>query len=132
MSEQPKDVHEDGFVIRKLSFEIPSRKKNEDPITDNQRYYLEALSPRIEIEGGLERLGKWQASALIDYVKQERKHLEGDIASSNLRVGGRDLPSSEDSEDSTGNFFKQTVVPLAVLIVLFVAVIIFILYGTAK
>jgi len=72
VSEQPKDVREDGFVIRELSFEIPPRKKHEDPITENQLHYLEVLAPRIEIEGGLERLGKWQASALIDYVIRQK------------------------------------------------------------
>lgn len=86
VSEQPKDVREDGFVIRELSFEIPPRKKHEDPITENQLHYLEVLAPRIEIEGGLERLGKWQASALIDYVIRQKKHLERDITSGNLNV----------------------------------------------
>lgn len=86
VTERPKDVRKDGMVIRELSFEIPPRKKDEDPITQNQLYYLETLAPRIDIEGGVESLGKWQASALIDYAKRQKERLEDDITSGNLRV----------------------------------------------
>ncbi len=74
-----KDTRKGGMVLRKVSIEIPDREENEDPITNNQIRYIRKLGPDIKIKGGLENLGKWQASAIIDQIKQQQERLENDI-----------------------------------------------------
>ena len=75
------------MVLRNVSIEIPDREENEDPITNNQLRYIRKLVPDINIKGGLENLGKWQASAIIDQIKQNQERLENDIAGGKIYKG---------------------------------------------
>jgi hypothetical protein len=75
-----RDKRKGGYVFRKVSIEIPDRGKSEDPITDNQLEYIKALAPDFRFEGGLENLGKWQASAVIAQIKEKQEDLKHDIA----------------------------------------------------
>jgi len=82
-----KDTRKGGMVLRKVSIEIPDREENEDPITNNQLRYIRKLAPDIKIEGGLENLGKWQASAIIDQIKEHQEGLESDISGGKINKG---------------------------------------------
>ena len=73
--------------MRQVSIEIPDREENEDPITNNQLRYIRKLAPDIKIKGGLENLGKWQASAIIDQIKNHQEGLENDIAGGKIYKG---------------------------------------------
>ena len=80
-----RDKRKRGYVFRKVSIEIPDRRKNEDPITDNQLGYIKTLAPDFRFEGGLENLGKWQASAIITQIKEKREDLKDDIGTHKKR-----------------------------------------------
>jgi len=73
-------TRKNGKIHKEVSFSLPDREHDEDPITKNQLRYIKKLAPGIEIDGGLENLGKWQASAVIDYIKEQQEVLEDDIA----------------------------------------------------
>lgn len=79
------DVRKGGYVFRRVSIQIPDKIKNEDPITDNQLEYIKALAPDFRIEGGLENLGKWQASAIISQIKEKQEDLKYDTATHKKR-----------------------------------------------
>jgi hypothetical protein len=74
-----RDKRKGGYVFRQVSIDIPDKRKSEDPITDNQLEYIKALAPDFRFEGGLENLGKWQASAIITQIKEKRENLKYDI-----------------------------------------------------
>jgi hypothetical protein len=78
-----------GYVTREVSIDIPDREPNEDPVTDNQLRYIRKLAPDLRMKGGLESLGKWQASALIEQIKEERERLEDDVVVGGVRKGSR-------------------------------------------
>ena len=82
-----KDTRKRGMVSRKVSIEIPDREENEDPITNNQIRYIRKLAPDIKIREGLENLGKWQASAIIEQIKKQKERLENDIAGGKIHKG---------------------------------------------
>ncbi len=86
MGSESNDIREDGKVIRSVSTELPDREADEDPITKNQLRYIKKLASGIKVKGGLENLGKWQASALIDQIKEAQEDLEDDIHEG--RTGG--------------------------------------------
>ncbi len=69
-----------GYVSRNVKIHIPDRAPDEDDITPNQIRYLNKLAPDVNIDGGLESLGKWQASGMIDEIKDQQEKLEYDIA----------------------------------------------------
>lgn len=71
----------DGQVLRSLSVSLPERQPDEDPATQKQIGYLRKLAPGIAIPNDL---GKWQASALIDRIKEEKERLDDDIASGRI------------------------------------------------
>jgi hypothetical protein len=75
-----RDKRKGGYVSRKVSIQIPDRRRNEDPITDNQLEYIKTLAPDFRLEDGLESLGKWQASAIITQIKEKLGDLKYDIA----------------------------------------------------
>ncbi|MDD5134261.1 MAG: hypothetical protein PHP01_02465 [Phycisphaerae bacterium] len=75
-----RDKRKGGYIFRRVSIEIPDRGKNEDSITDNQLEYIKTLAPDFRFEGGLESLGKWQASAIITQIKEKRDDLKYNIA----------------------------------------------------
>jgi len=75
-----KQSKRSGWVSRKVSIQIPDREENEDPITNNQLIYIRKLAPGIKIKGGLESLGKWQASAVIGQIKEQQETLEDALA----------------------------------------------------
>lgn len=82
------DRREGDHVVRQANVEIPEREPDEDPITANQLRYIRKLAPDIEIEGGLESLGKWQASWLIDQIKADKEQLEDEVAAGLHRSKG--------------------------------------------
>lgn len=84
-----KDMRKGGYVYRKTSIEIPDKVPNEDPATTNQIQYIKKLAPNININGGLETLGKWQASSIIDQIKKQQVQLEFDIASGKIKRRGK-------------------------------------------
>jgi len=84
-----KDTRKGGMVSRKVSIDIPDKEENEDQITNNQIRYIRNLAPDIKINGGLESLGKWQASAIIDQIKEQKEGLERDIAEGRVHKGRR-------------------------------------------
>ena len=82
-----KDTRKEGMVFREISIEIPDKEENEDQITNNQIRYIRKLAPDIKIKGGLENLGKWQASAIIEQIKEYQEALERDIAGGKIHNG---------------------------------------------
>ena len=86
MAKDTRDVLKGTKVYRTATISIPDREKDEDPITKNQLRYIRNLSPGIEVEGGLENLGKWQASAIIDQIKEQKEKLETDIEGGYLNI----------------------------------------------
>lgn len=82
-----KDTRKGGVVSRKVSIEIPDKEENEDQITNNQIRYIRNLAPDIKINGGLESLGKWQASAIIGQIKEQKEGLERDIDRGKIHKG---------------------------------------------
>lgn len=82
-----KDTRKGGMVLREISIEIPDKEENEDQITNNQIRYIRKLAPDIKIKGGLENLGKWQASAIIEQIKEHQERLERDIAGGKIHKG---------------------------------------------
>jgi len=81
-------IRENGKIQKKVSIEYPDREPGEDPITKNQLRYIKRLAPLLEIEGGLESLGKWQASAMIDSIKEQQELLDDDVADGKYAKGG--------------------------------------------
>lgn len=79
------DRREGHKVIREATLTIPDRGPNEDSITPNQIAYIQRLAPDFNPDGGLESLGKWQASDVIDQIKTAKGDLEADIATGNVR-----------------------------------------------
>jgi hypothetical protein len=63
-----------------VAVDLPEREEDEEPATAKQLAYIRHLAPDIELKhGSLQDLGKWQASALIDQIKEEKEELEWDI-----------------------------------------------------
>lgn len=65
---------------KKLSVDIPDRKPGEEPATQKQKDYIRALVISID-EQQLNGLGKWQASALIEQIKTEKKSFTNELVS---------------------------------------------------
>jgi len=84
-----KDKREGNRIVRSVSIDIPDREKDEDPITKNQLMYIKKLAPGIKLKGGLRNLGKWQASAVIEQLKEKREELEYDVAEGNINEGSK-------------------------------------------
>jgi len=84
MGKKETDIRKDGKIHRSISVTIPDREDDEDPITKNQLRFIRQLAPNMEVNGGLESLGKWQASSVIEQIKDEKDQLESDIASGSI------------------------------------------------
>jgi hypothetical protein len=56
---------------KEVRFDLPDRQPGEEPATQKQLQYIRALVRTID-ETELAKLGKWQASALIDQIKSEK------------------------------------------------------------
>ena len=61
---------------RRAQFEIQERGPDEPDLTEKQRQYIEHLLNELEAENfplsDLDNMGKWQASSLIDRLKELR------------------------------------------------------------
>lgn len=83
---KPKKDRDDDAVewarrqSKNLSVDIPDRQPGEEPATQKQKDYIRALVISIE-EAQLNGLGKWQASALIDQIKTEKKSFTNELVS---------------------------------------------------
>jgi hypothetical protein len=81
MSEQNyKDSRDDrGRPQRQMKIAIPDREPNDtDPATENQVRYLQKLAD-WEDPSILTGLGKWQASALIDQIKDTKDDFQSEL-----------------------------------------------------
>ena len=56
---------------KKGSIDIPERERDEEPINEKQIKYIIHLAPNVDIEE-VKKLGKWQASAIIDDIKSQQ------------------------------------------------------------
>ncbi len=75
-----KDERTGTTAYRSLNLDIPEREEDEEPATEKQLAYIRHLAPGTKPEhGGLEDLGKWQASAIIDQIKEEKEQFESDV-----------------------------------------------------
>jgi hypothetical protein len=74
-----KDKREGNYIFRNIRIDIPDRQNDEDPITNNQLNYIRRLAPNLIDNKEMEHLGKWQAAALIDQIKDQQAQLEDDI-----------------------------------------------------
>jgi hypothetical protein len=80
MARKQKDRQVGTTVHRSLRLSIPEREEGEEPATQRQLAYIRHLASGIELtQGKLEDLGKWQASKVIDQIKEEKGRLELDI-----------------------------------------------------
>jgi len=57
---------------KQLKFEFPDKRLGEEPATEKQIQYIRVLVNSID-EAKLKTLGKWQASALIEYILTEKE-----------------------------------------------------------
>jgi len=80
MATKQKDTRTRTTAHRRLKLDVPERQKDEEPATEKQLAYIRHLAPGAKSEHGeLEDLGKWQASALIDQIKEEKERFELDV-----------------------------------------------------
>jgi hypothetical protein len=80
MARTHKDKRTGTTASRRLKLDIPEREEDEEPATKKQLAYIRHLAPGIELtHASLEDLGKWQASALIDQIKEEKEQFEADV-----------------------------------------------------
>lgn len=56
---------------KRVAIDIPEREPDEEPITEKQIAYIKHLAPGVDIEE-IKKLGKWQASAVIDEIKSQQ------------------------------------------------------------
>ena len=84
-----KDKRKRGYTHRTVKIHIPDRAPDEDDVTPNQIRYLHKLAPDVDIDRGIESLGKWQASGMIDQIKDQQEKLEYDLARGKIRRGSR-------------------------------------------
>jgi hypothetical protein len=81
MARKQKDRQAGTTVTRSLRLDIPEREEEEEPATNKRQLaYIRHLAPGIKLtQGRLEDLGKWQASKIIDQIKEEKEQLELDV-----------------------------------------------------
>ncbi len=80
MATKQKDTRTRTTAHRRFKLDVSERQKDEEPATEKQLAYIRHLAPGARPEHGeLEGLGKWQASALIDQIKEEKERFESDV-----------------------------------------------------
>ena len=57
--------------VETVAFKIPDREPGEEPITEKQFGYIKHLLAQVD-DSELRKLGKWQASSIIDQIKVEK------------------------------------------------------------
>ncbi len=119
MATKQKDTRTRTTAHRRFKLDVPERQKDEEPATEKQLAYIRHLAPGAKSEHGeLEDLGKWQASALIDQIKEEKERFESDVEEEIWEEQEQD-----EKEGITGRqIFWAVVLALVMLVVLSVLI----------
>lgn len=94
---------------KQVSFDIPDREPGEEPITEKQLAYIKHLLLQVD-ESELRKLGKWQASSIIDQSKAAKKQFVDEKV---LEYGAKRMGNSA----SRASIVGVIIVALVILII---------------
>jgi len=118
MATKQKDTRTRTTAHRRLKLDVPERQKDEEPATEKQLAYIRHLAAGAKPEHSEEDLGKWQAWALIDQIKEEKERFETDVDEEIWEEQEQD-----EKEGITGRqIFWAVVLALVMLVVLSVLI----------